>query len=45
MDFSPEYYGLAIAKNNPQLLDQANQTLANMQKNGQIDILLSKYMK
>lgn len=45
MDFTPEYYGLGMAKGNAELAALVNKTLADMQQNGQFDALLSKHMK
>ena len=38
-----EYYGIAVAKENTELLDQINATLAEMQEDGFIDELTAKY--
>ncbi|WP_417347262.1 basic amino acid ABC transporter substrate-binding protein [Ferrimonas sp.] len=43
--FDPEYYGLAISKENAELLKQTNATLDKMKSNGQYDALISQYMK
>ncbi|TKB50314.1 basic amino acid ABC transporter substrate-binding protein [Ferrimonas sediminicola] len=43
--FEPEYYGLAISKENAELLKQTNATLDKMKSNGQYDALISQYMK
>ncbi|EDP99773.1 basic amino acid ABC transporter substrate-binding protein [Shewanella benthica] len=45
LPFAAEFYGLAVAKKNPQLLQQINTTLANIKTNGQYDTLIAKYMK
>ena len=45
LQFEAEFYGLAVSKQNPQLLKQINTSLANMQADGQYDALITKYMK
>ena len=44
-DFDPEYYGIAIKKDNKELLDAANKTLARLKSSGKYDELLSQFMK
>ncbi|CAH0533211.1 Arginine-binding extracellular protein ArtP [Vibrio stylophorae] len=45
LDFTPEFYGLAVAKGNTELLNSINQTLQTMKQNGQYDALVAKHMK
>ncbi|MCL1067837.1 basic amino acid ABC transporter substrate-binding protein [Shewanella olleyana] len=45
LDFEPEFYGLAVSKNQTELLSQINTTLSNMKSNGAYDALVSKHMK
>ncbi|MDD1781845.1 basic amino acid ABC transporter substrate-binding protein [Enterovibrio sp. ZSDZ35] len=45
LPFNPEYYGLAMAKGNAELLKQVNTTLASMKANGDYDALLTKHIK
>ncbi|MFI3246202.1 MAG: basic amino acid ABC transporter substrate-binding protein [Ferrimonas sp.] len=45
MEFEPEFYGFAVNKNNPELLEQINATLATMKANGSYDALISKHMQ
>lgn len=45
LEFEPEFYGFAIPKENPELLQQVNDTLAKMNANGQYGKLVSQYMK
>ena len=44
-DFEPEYYGIAIKKDNEELLESVNKTLNRLKTSGKYDELLSKYMK
>ncbi len=44
-DFEPEYYGIAIKKDNKELLESVNKTLNRLKTSGKYDELLSKYMK
>jgi len=44
-DFDPEYYGIAIKKDNRELLDSVNKTLARLKSSGRYDELLSQFMK
>ena len=45
LKFDAEFYGFAISKESPELLQQVNATLAKMKTNGQYDTLISQYMK
>ncbi|WP_298443997.1 basic amino acid ABC transporter substrate-binding protein [uncultured Ferrimonas sp.] len=45
MEFEPEYYGFAVAKDNAELVAQINTTLQTMQSNGSYTTLLNTYMK
>ncbi len=45
LEFEPEFYGFAISKQNPELLQQVNATLATVKTNGQYDKLISEHMK
>ncbi|WP_028112483.1 basic amino acid ABC transporter substrate-binding protein [Ferrimonas kyonanensis] len=45
LDFDPEYYGIAVSKDNPELLKQVNASLDAMKSNGNYDALITKYMK
>lgn len=45
LPFDPEYYGLAMAKGNTELLERVNSTLASMKANGEFDALLNKHIK
>ncbi|MFT5881172.1 MAG: ABC-type amino acid transport substrate-binding protein [Moritella sp.] len=45
LKFDAEFYGFAISKKDPELLQQVNATLAKMKTNGQYDTLISQYMK
>ncbi len=44
-DFDPEYYGIAIKKDNKELLDSVNKTLSRLKESGKYDELLSQFMK
>jgi polar amino acid transport system substrate-binding protein len=44
-DFDPEYYGIAIKKDDKELLDSVNKTLARLKSSGKYDELLSQFMK
>ncbi len=45
LKFDAEFYGFAISKEDPELLQQVNATLAKMKTNGQYDTLISQHMK
>jgi ABC-type amino acid transport substrate-binding protein len=45
LKFDAEFYGFAISKKDPELLQQVNATLAKIKTNGQYDTLISQYMK
>lgn len=45
IDFSPEFYGIAVSKNQPELLGQINATLSRLQSSGEYQQLLEKYQK
>ena len=45
LPFTPEFYGFAVAKNNPELLNSINNTLKTLNSNGQYDALVSTHMK
>jgi ABC-type amino acid transport substrate-binding protein len=45
LKFDAEFYGFAISKKSPELLQQVNATLAKMKTNGQYDTLISQHMK
>lgn len=45
LKFDAEFYGFAISKKDPELLQQVNSTLAKMKTNGQYDTLISQHMK
>ncbi|TKB57266.1 basic amino acid ABC transporter substrate-binding protein [Ferrimonas aestuarii] len=45
LNFDAEYYGLAVAKNNPELLKQINASIDTMKQNGSFDALLAKHMQ
>ncbi|QIZ77705.1 basic amino acid ABC transporter substrate-binding protein [Ferrimonas lipolytica] len=45
VEFTPEYYGFAVAKGDHELLTQINSTLDNMKTDGRYQQLLSQYMK
>lgn len=44
-DFDPEYYGIAIKKDNKELLDSVNKTLTRLKSSGKYDELLLQFMK
>ncbi len=44
-DFEPEYYGIAIKKEDKDLLESVNKTLKRLKSSGKYDELLSQYMK
>lgn len=45
LKFDAEFYGFAISKKAPELLQQVNSTLTKMKTNGQYDTLISQHMK
>ena len=45
LDFSPEFYGFAVAKDKVELLNSINSSLSIMKQNGGYDALVSKHMK
>ncbi len=45
IDFSPEFYGIAVSKNQPELLGQINATLSRLQNSGEYQQLIEKYQK
>ncbi|GIU32703.1 basic amino acid ABC transporter substrate-binding protein [Shewanella schlegeliana] len=45
LDFSPEFYGFAVAKDKVELLNSINTSLSTMKQNGGYDALVSKHMK
>ncbi|GIU05613.1 MULTISPECIES: basic amino acid ABC transporter substrate-binding protein [unclassified Shewanella] len=45
LDFSPEFYGFAVAKDKVELLNSINTSLSIMKQNGGYDALVSKHMK
>jgi polar amino acid transport system substrate-binding protein len=44
-DFEPEYYGIAIKKENKELLESVDKTLKRLKASGKYDELLSQFMK
>ncbi len=44
-DFEPEFYGIAIKKNNKELLEAVNKTLDRLKTSGKYDKLLAQFMK
>ena len=44
-DFEPEYYGIAIKKENSKLLESVDKTLKRLKASGRYDELLSQFMK
>ncbi|WP_299804033.1 basic amino acid ABC transporter substrate-binding protein [uncultured Shewanella sp.] len=45
LDFSPEFYGFAVAKDKVELLDSINNSLSIMKQNGGYEALVNKHMK
>ncbi len=45
LDFDPEFYGFAVAKEKVELLKSINSTLTTMKHNGEYDALVAKHMK
>ncbi|GIU13763.1 basic amino acid ABC transporter substrate-binding protein [Shewanella sp. MBTL60-007] len=45
LDFAPEFYGFAVAKDKVELLNSINSSLSNMKQNGDYDALVNKHMK
>ncbi|ABV88710.1 basic amino acid ABC transporter substrate-binding protein [Shewanella pealeana] len=45
LDFSPEFYGFAVAKDKVELLNSINSSLSIMKQNGGYDALVNKHMK
>ncbi|MGS0727263.1 transporter substrate-binding domain-containing protein, partial [Shewanella sp. 0m-11] len=45
LDFSPEFYGFAVAKDKAELLNSINSSLSIMKQNGGYDALVNKHMK
>lgn len=45
LDFSPEFYGFAVAKGKVELLNSINSSLSIMKQNGGYDALVNKHMK
>ena len=44
-DFEPEYYGIAIKKDDKDLLASVNKTLKRLKSSGKYDELISQFMK
>ena len=42
-DFAEEYYGVAVAKNNPQLVSLLNSSLKTIKENGEYDKIVDQY--
>ncbi|WP_394147442.1 basic amino acid ABC transporter substrate-binding protein [Shewanella atlantica] len=45
LDFEPEFYGFAVAKDKVELLESINNTLSSMKQSGGYDALVNKHMK
>ncbi|NRD75288.1 basic amino acid ABC transporter substrate-binding protein [Shewanella sp. VB17] len=45
LDFAPEFYGFAVAKEKVELIKSINNTLSTMKSNGQYEALVNQYMK
>ncbi len=45
LDFEPEFYGFAVSKKQPELLNSINQTLEKMKGNGQYQALVTQHIK
>ncbi|ABZ78029.1 extracellular solute-binding protein family 3 [Shewanella halifaxensis HAW-EB4] len=45
LDFSPEFYGFAVAKDKVELLNSINTSLSTMKQNGGYDAIVNKHMK
>lgn len=45
LDFPPEFYGFAVSKQQPELLNSINHTLKNLKENGQYQALVSAHIK
>ncbi|WP_345887465.1 basic amino acid ABC transporter substrate-binding protein [Shewanella algae] len=45
VNFSPEFYGIAVPKDKPELLKQINATLSRLKSSGEYKQLIEKYQK
>lgn len=45
LDFPPEFYGFAVSKQQPELLNSINHTLKNLKESGQYQALVSAHIK